>query len=602
MPARPLVPHRYGRRRLGALVATLALALGLGGVHALPATAAPACVDLRVELLRSEPNAPLPGQDVQFLYRLQNAGTCATPPLFTLQLRPSSDEATWGPYQQAIDLGPGQTSELSVIYYRYGASGDYNASLVVDPGNVINETDESNNTAYSFVTVRDPLLDLTVGDVRFDPVRPVRGRPMKAIVTVHNRGTTPAPAFTVAWKPAWYQDYLHEQAGPVDGGASTTVTFSYTYPTYWNFDSVVEVDSAKVVPEEDETNNIYRFQVPVDPARPDLVVQGMHLSPSNPSPGQSTTARFVVKNAGNTAATKFRVQWQPWSGAPVQSKEVAGLAAGATTTVPFTYAFPAADVFQGSASVDPGRLVPEIDEANNGYVVTVPVAPYRTNLKVEAEVRNLPTYDQPKVDVTVTNTGNTASGAFAVDWDPDVEGVLGTGDRTVRQLVDSLGRGQKKVLTFTYAYPVTGGFMTRAVVDADDRVVELTSTDNAAQAWVYAHAPVADLEVTRFDLGASRPRIGEATTATIRVKNAGTAPAGAFTVRWGLPGAKDVRSSVPGLAPGESRTLTLAGLVGPAGPGRTTAVVDVDHQVGEGRRGERNNVATRRLTVAAAQR
>lgn len=591
-----------GRRGLHGLVAvltTLALSLGLGGVTALPAAAA-ACVDLRVTTFGSTPNAPLPGQDVQFLYRIENAGTCATPPLFEVQLRPSSDDATWGPYQQTTDLGPGQSSDLSVIYYRYGAAGNYDATFVVDPRNLLDETDEANNIAYRTVTVRDPLLDLSVGDVRFDPARPVRGRPMKAIVTVRNRGTTTAEPFTVAWKPAWYQDRLYQQAGPVEGGASVEVTFTYTYPTYWSFDSFVEVDTGKVVPEADEGNNTYRFQVPVDPARPDLVVQGMHLSPSNPSPGQAAKASFVVKNIGNTAATKFRVQWQPWAQAAVQSKEVAGLAAGATTTVPFTYAFGAADVFQGTAAVDPTRLVQEIDEANNSCVVTVPVAPNRTNLKVETEVRQVPTYDSPKVDVTVTNTGNTASGAFSVDWNPDVEGMLGSGDRTIRQTVESLGRGQRKVLTFTYAYPAVGGFLTRAVVDADDRVVELTSTDNASQAWVYVLAPVPDLRVTRFDLGASRPSTGHATTATIRVENVGTAPAGPFAVRWGLPGSGEVRSSVPGLAAGESRTLTLAGMVGRAGTGRTTAVVDVDHQVMESRRGERDNTLSRTVTVLAA--
>lgn len=64
----------------------------------------------------------------------------------------------------------------------------------------------------------------------------------------------------------------------------------------------------------------------------------------------------------------------------------------------------------------------------------------------------------------------------------------------------------------------------------------------------------------------------------------------------GIGNGADPRATVRGLAPGESRTLTFGGTFAGAGSARTSAVVDVFHQVaGPGRQG--NNTATRTVTV-----
>jgi subtilase family serine protease len=593
--------HRL-RQRLTAVGATLGLALGLGGVTALPAGARAACADLRVSAFSVSPAQPVTGQVVVITADITNAGTCAAGS-FVTQLQSLMDPRDWQSRTTSA-LAPGATTTVQ-MGVDFPGPGAYQPAVVVDLNSQVAETNETNNRQVVPVTVRPATVELVVTGVSINPVRPVRGKPMTLVATVRNVGAGTTQSFGVTWQPAWNTDLFQKRVAGLAAGASATISWTFTYRSYWNFDSVVTVDSSGEVPEVDERNNDFRFQVPVEPARPDLVVQGMHLSPSNPLPGQDVTAEFVIKNVGNTAATtKFWLSWLPTPEWSTNLFQFPGLAVGATATVRFTMNFPTTGVFLGEAIVDPYQAVPEIDEANNTMPVIVPVAPNRINLKVVSQVRtSTPTQDQPTaVDVTVTNTGNTASGPFTLDWNPDVAGLLGAGDRTQRRALDSLARGEKTVVTFSYVYPRPGAFSARATADADDRVVELTSTDNTSTLPVTVASPAADLTVTRFSLGSKRPVSASVTTAAITVTNAGTAAAGPFDVQWRIPGSGTVRSRVDGLAVGQSRTLVMAGVVGSKGKARSTVVVAVDDQVTESRRGERNNTTSRPVSVAAASR
>src|SRR5206468_2373733 len=138
----------------------------------------------------------------------------------------------------------------------------------------------------------------------------VRGRVSTATVVVTNSGNTAAKSFTVSWQPWWLTLPLVRQVNVLAPGASTSLSFDYTYPFDGTFDSSVTVDSGGSVVETNEFNNTKSFQVVVDPPLADLTVVGVKLAPANPVPGQVVTAVVTVQNIGNTAATSFRAQWQ----------------------------------------------------------------------------------------------------------------------------------------------------------------------------------------------------------------------------------------------------------------------------------------------------
>ena len=73
----------------------------------------------------------------------------------------------------------------------------------------------------------------------------------------------------------------------------------------------------------------------------DLTITGLWVSPTSPVEDINATVSVTVKNQGTCAATGFTVQYKSGALAPTgPSTNVAGLAAGASTTVNLTYAFP----------------------------------------------------------------------------------------------------------------------------------------------------------------------------------------------------------------------------------------------------------------------
>lgn len=495
-PVRPGLAR--ASRRLVAVVATLALALGLAGVTAGPAAAVAACVDLRVSSIAVTPTTVVAGQVIEIRFQVQNTGTCATPPEIRVDI--VTDLGVGGCCVSSIpDLGPGQTSELYLSTTQIFDPGAHEAGIVVDLDNAIPETDETNNRSSVPVTVKAPTVDLVLTEVRFEPVRPVRGRPMKAIFTVLNLGTTTSKPFTMTWQPAWNLANRDTTGGAVAAGGSTEVTFDYTYASYWNFDSGAEIrQDPSQNPEISYRNNSLRFQVPVDPVGTDLVVQGVQVSPSNPAPGQAATATFTIRNTGTTDASRFHFSWQPYEGTTLRTAYLSGLAAGATTTVAFKITVPTTDVLQGLATVDPRFAVKETEEGNNAMPVNIPVAPKRINLSLlmDFDTGGAKVGDRVTVKALVKNSGNTASGPFRVDWNPDTTGLLAPGDRTQSQDIDSLGRGEQKTLTFSYVYPKVGEYTTSVSLDQDHRVVELTTKDNR-RAYPFPVAPAAGAATSR---------------------------------------------------------------------------------------------------------
>lgn len=138
------------------------------------------------------------------------------------------------------------------------------------------------------------------------------------------------------------------------------------------------------------------------------------------------------------------------------------------------------------------------------------------------------------------------------------------------------------------------------VVDPDEGVAETREDNNAASRWVYVDAAAArpDLQLSAegISVAPGAPYAGETLTATIVVRNAGTAPAAASVLRLydadprvgGSVLGSD--ADVPSLSPGESATVPTA--VDTAGrSGRLYVYAVADPNDGMAEESETNNVA-----------
>ncbi len=277
-----------------------------------------------------------------------------------------------------------------------------------------------------------PCADLVITDVQI-PGYVIQGQSTQIKITVKNQGTCESLSFTVQWKqdevaqtgPSFNVDNLAPGGSAVVGGPDG---FSYTFPTAGNFNTVATVDSDRTVDETNEANNIEIKPVTVYPDLPDLALAGFSITPENPVQGIPAQIEITVENRGSKDAGPFVVQWKYGQLAPTgPSKQILGLAAGASVNFAFQYAFPNAGDFTTIVNIDTDRTVTESNEDNNLGILATTVLQAAPDLVI-TDFQITPVDPAPgfpllpveglnaRIDLTVLNQGNAPAGPFVVQW------------------------------------------------------------------------------------------------------------------------------------------------------------------------------------------
>jgi hypothetical protein len=325
------------------------------------AQAATPCADLVVNSITSTPSQPVVGQPATIAVSVRNAGTCAAE-AFGVQFRPDL-LAVPQPTAPVAGLDAGATTVVSVPY-TFVRTGIFLGFAVVDVSNTVAETNEGNNGASKIFTP-SPGVDLVVSGISVDPASPTPGQAVTVSVTVANQGPNPAGAFRLDWSPTFGGAAIQRQVAGLAGGASTTVTFPFTYPNAGAFDTLATADAGGSVTESNEFNNAKGFRVNVMAVLPDLVIGSVQTDPSTTFTNSAVTASITIRNDGIAAAGPFTVRWQPWLLAQPLTTPVDGLAAGASTTVSMSTLFNFTGTFDGVVTADSANAVAELSELNN---------------------------------------------------------------------------------------------------------------------------------------------------------------------------------------------------------------------------------------------
>ncbi|MER7738061.1 CARDB domain-containing protein [Streptomyces sp. NPDC096538] len=210
--------------------------------------------DLIVTGLDWTPAAPTETDPLTVRATVRNAGT-ARSAAATVDV---SLEGTVVGSAPVAALAPGESTTVPVDAGTR-ARGGYTVSAVVDPTDTVPELDETNNsrTASDRLTVaQSPGPDLEVTAIRTTPATPAAGAPVSFTVSVHNRGTSPAPAgsvtrLTVAGRT------LDGTAGAIAAGATAEVATGGTWTaTAGPAVLTATADATNTVTETDENNNV----------------------------------------------------------------------------------------------------------------------------------------------------------------------------------------------------------------------------------------------------------------------------------------------------------------------------------------------------------
>jgi len=179
------------------------------------------------------------------------------------------------PHKAAINTGrayqPGEEFSPHTFHYSPNqvAAGDYTITVRVDPDNVIDESNEDNNTfTFNWSLAQGGTPDLIISEIRVvTPESPIFNNIYRynIYVTIRNQGTGPA---YLRYKALECPDiYIPDMVGTqkIDPNGTYQVTLVKDNPPEGTYNWRFTVDPANQVAESDETNNIKTVEFIVNP-------------------------------------------------------------------------------------------------------------------------------------------------------------------------------------------------------------------------------------------------------------------------------------------------------------------------------------------------
>ena len=216
-----------------------------------------------------------------------------------------------------------------------------------------------------------PLPDLTLTSITVTPSEPLVQETVTVKVTVKNAGNVKASGISIKLEAngALIQT---RSISELEAGKSTSVTFSWKPTEAGTYTLKATVDPDNKIGELNEENNVISTSVTVKPKKlPDLTVE-LEAVPAEITAGTEVDVRLLIKNIGEADAAAFAVELEV-DGVSLGSTEIEGLAAGASTTVTFSWKPTEAGTYTLKATVDPDNKIGELNEENNVATASVKV-------------------------------------------------------------------------------------------------------------------------------------------------------------------------------------------------------------------------------------
>ncbi len=575
-------------------------------------------------------SSPMPeaGEDVTVYAVVVNNGSAEASDVRVQFMDASGDSpAPIGGPQTIANIPVGGSATAQIDYNTTGKEGERTIQVVVDPYNLLAESNESDNQAQRTFTVTvPPAPDLAIdsANIIFSPATPQPGDQVTVHAVIRNDGAVDAREVAVqfldvtdssAVRPIGTSQVV--DVLPAGGAATAEVTYE-TAGVSGDRKIRVVLDPQNTVIETDEDNNEAEATLaPARVPRPNLVLtsQSVGFDTVSASTGTTVTVIATVQNNGAQAADNVVVQFvDVTSGAiPVgEPQTISSIPPGGSGVAQVVYDTRGmAGDRRLEITVDPYNFIAETSEYDNEARVTLRVtAPDAPNLVVQpANITFSP--PQPSVGISVTvravifNDGSGAAGDVVVQF-LDVTGntILPIGERQVIPSIPPGGSAQVEAVYATEGEP--GARRIQVVVDPNNFVTESNEDDNeATQSLTVGPPPLPNLHMAASNIAfdPAMPTEGDVVTITAVVMNNGSAPAERVLVQFADVTNGDfepigVEQTIELVPPGSSATAQVTyTTTGKAGSRRIQLLVDSNNLIEE--RDENDNEAVTTLVVEA---
>ena len=480
--------------------------------------------DLVVKDITWTPLRPSPTDTVTFTVTIENQG------------EGSAAASKVGYYIDDSEQGSGTLASIPAGGTTTGTftwnaeTGEHVIKAVADYDDAVFESDETNNEK-ELASSKIYLADLVIADITWSPSSPSPTDTVTFTVTIKNQGNGEAGSF----QSNFYADNVRgggssgtSVISSLAAGAAATGTFTWVALVgSHNFSAVA--DHFGQIVESDESNNFKLATLAVAYPKPDLIVQDITWSPSNPSPGETVTFSIDIKNQGDNIAVASQAYYYI-DGSLQGSGAISSIPAGGMATGTFTWS---AELGSHTikAVADYSDAIPESDETNNEKEST-----FTEVLLVDLIVDDItwsplnPFLDENfTFTVSIKNQGKDESGSFQVYYYVD-------GSQKGPTDMASIPAGETATGTFTWKAKL-GEHIIKAVVDYNDDVPESDETNNEKEfTFSETTVPEPDLFIESLTWHPLNPSPGETVTFTVIIKNQGSGRARSFWIYYYING------------------------------------------------------------------
>jgi uncharacterized repeat protein (TIGR01451 family) len=498
--------------------------------------------DLIIESISWAPLHPSAGDIVSFTVKIKNTGEVRAG---VSHVDFFIDGISYGHHGiLGIEAGESRNDAFTWV----ATSGFHKVTAAVDVLNQVIESDESNNTMVTSCTSNEP--DLIIESISLSPESPLQNSKVTFTVKVKNQGGSLAGQSSVT---LYIDDKVLDAAfvGPLNPGVTASATFDWIVDINQHvFKATTDIENS--VKESNESNNtltISPWQI-----YPDLIIQDITWTPSNPTLNTPITSTITVKNIGKCAANNIEVTFSI-DNAQFYNAMVTELPVNSTSTVLYTWS---ASKLQHTlkASVDELNSIKETSESNNTLVKTIAVS--KSDPSADLIVTNLTcTPGNPilgekltvKLEIKNVGVGKANSSYADIYIDARLQDTiyineLEVGATLVKELVISL-----QGLDYKDTYELS------VMLDRNNTVAESNETNNGKSVFFSVSSP--DLIVQSIKWSPEVPSAGTQITYDIVIKNIGNLESGDFSIAYFEDDISMGGHHVDSLEPGAVTTMSF---------------------------------------------
>ncbi|QLH81396.1 CARDB domain-containing protein [Halosimplex pelagicum] len=574
-------------------------------------------IDLTVESVSLNPSNPDAGEVTDICTTIHNDGSETAESVEVLGYVDGEHVATF----VTQTVGPGESEPAACTGHHEFEPGTHTVTVEVDPDDHKTETDERNNERSMSVSVEGSYGTVR-GQVLGEDGQPVTGaRVYFSHPEISGTRTDENGEYTFSEVPTGEYD-VEIQAGCEYDGESRRVSVTEGDTAFADFTLNrvtydVRLDSEPVdaylsgggtfgcleetTIEAPETVDGYEFQewqaegetfstdavetitvntdrdltaVYAEPGEPDLELEDLEVSPSNPDEGESATITAEVANTGQSRANGADLEVT--AGGTMFRHDDIYLDPGDAVDVEFDWRAEEG-VDEIEAEIDYNDRIDEEDETNNRAVESISVVDRKPNLVVTS-VRPDPSTpedgDRVDFDVRIENVGEADAGDFGVRLDVAGE--------TFSETNLDLAAGNARTVSLGAWTATPGVDSASAEVDFHDSVDERDESDNTETVDFSVSDSQPNLRVTDVEWRPSDPGADEPVEFRATVRNTGDASVDDAQVRITADGsAVDFPATVSVGAGDTVRTGWMGDESFDSGSHDIAAVVDPDDRIDE---------------------